>query len=65
MNHNIKEKAQELVKRKLQQGLLVIRNIRFARKRCEISRDQVAVLKDLTTEPQLSIAAGHLTFNRK
>ena len=60
MNHNIKEKALKPVKEKLQRRLLAIRNIRFARRRWEVSRDQVATLRDLTTELQLSVAAGHL-----
>lgn len=60
MKHNIKQKALQPVKEKLERPHLAIRNIRFARKRWEISRAQVAVLKDLTTELQLSVAAGHL-----
>jgi hypothetical protein len=60
MNHNIKEKDLQPVKEKPQRRLLAIRNIRFARRRWEVSRDQVAALKDLTTELQLSVAAGHL-----
>ena len=60
MNHNIKDKALQPVEEKLQRRLLAIRNIRFSRKMWEVSRDQVAVLKDLTKELQLSVAAGHL-----
>jgi hypothetical protein len=41
---------------------LAIRNIRFAREKWEISRDQFAVLKDLTKELELSVAAGHVTL---
>jgi hypothetical protein len=62
MNHNIniKEQALQPAKNKLQRRLLAIRNIRFARRKWEVSRDQVTALKDLTTELQLSVAAGHL-----
>jgi hypothetical protein len=62
MNRNIKGNALQPVKEKLQRRLLAIRNIRFARGRWDVSRDQVAALKDLTTELQLSVAAGHLKF---
>jgi hypothetical protein len=62
MNRNIKGNALQPVKEKLQRRLLAIRNIRFARRRWDVSRDQVAALKDLTTELQLSVAAGHLKF---
>ena len=48
MNHNINEKALKPVKQKLQRRLLAIRNVRFARRMWEASRDQVTVLKDLT-----------------
>jgi hypothetical protein len=58
MNHNIK--AFQPVKRKLKLRLLAIRNIRFARRKWEVTRNLVAALKDLTTELQLSVAAGHL-----
>jgi len=60
MNHNIKQKALQPLNGKLQRRLLVNRNIRCARKTWEVSRDQVAALRDLTTELQLSITAGHL-----
>ena len=60
MNHNNKDKALQPVDEKLQRRLLAIRNIRFARRNWEVSRDQVAALKDLTTELRLSVAAGHL-----
>jgi hypothetical protein len=62
MNHNIKirEQALQPTKKKLQRHLLAIRNIQFARRKWEVSRDQVATLKDLTIELQLSVAAGHL-----
>ena len=60
MNHNIKEKAFQQIKGKPQRRLLAIRNIRCARKRWEVSRDQVTALRDLTVELQLSVPAGHL-----
>jgi hypothetical protein len=60
MNRNTKEKSFQPVETKLSWRLLVIRNVRFARRRWEVSRDQVAALKDLTKELQLSVAAGHL-----
>jgi hypothetical protein len=61
MNHNKKkDKALQPVNEKLQWRLLAIRNMRFARRKWEVSRDQTAALKDLTTELQLSVAAGHL-----
>jgi len=60
MNHSKKEKPLQPVTEKLQRRLLAIRNIRFARRNWEVSRDQVAVLRDLSTELQLSVAAGHL-----
>ena len=60
MNHNTNEKALKPAKQKLQRHLLAIRNVRFARRMWETSRDQVTALKDLTTELQLSVAAGHL-----
>jgi hypothetical protein len=60
MNRNTKEKPLQQVKEKLQRRLLAIRNVRLARRKWDVSGDQVAALKDLTTELQLSIAAGHL-----
>ena len=48
------------MKEKPQRRLLAIRNIRIARKKWEVSRDQVAVLKNLTEELELSVATGHL-----
>src|SRR5579862_3818305 len=60
MNHNMKEMALQPLKGKLQWRLLAIRNIRCARKQWDVSRDQVSALRGLTTELQLSVAAGHL-----
>src|ERR1035437_8623145 len=59
-NINIKDKDPQPVKEKPQRRLLAIRNIRIARKKWEVSRDQVAVLKNLTEELELSVATGHL-----
>jgi len=60
MNRNIKDKAPQPLQGKPRRRLLAIRNIRFARRKWEISRQQVAALKDLTEELELSVAAGHL-----
>jgi hypothetical protein len=62
MNRNLQDKGPQLVKEKTQRRLLAIRNIRLARRKWEISRDQFAVLKDLTEQLELSVAAGHLTL---
>jgi hypothetical protein len=60
MNRNIKEKALQPETENLQRHLLAIRNVRFARRKWGVSPEQIAALKDLTTELQLSVAAGHL-----
>jgi hypothetical protein len=60
MNQNIKGKTLPAMKEKLRKHLLANRNIRLARKRWQVSRDLAAVLKDLTEELELSVAAGHL-----
>jgi hypothetical protein len=60
MNINTNGKSLQPVKMKLQHRLLALRNIRFAKSRWEVSRDLIATLKELTTELQLSVAAGHL-----
>src|ERR1700686_420347 len=60
MNRNIKDKDPKPVKEKPQRRLLAIRNIRCARRKWEVSCDQVAMLKGLTEELQLSVAAGDL-----
>ena len=62
MNRNLQDKGPQPVKEKTQRRLLAIRNIRLARRKWEISRDQFAVLKDLTEQLELSVAAGHLTL---
>jgi hypothetical protein len=43
-----------------QLGLLTRRNIRFARRNWDVSSDQIALLKRLTEELQLSVDAGDL-----
>jgi hypothetical protein len=60
MNSNMKDKDPQPVKEKPQRRLLTIRNIRCARRKWEVSRDQVDILKDLTEELELSVSAGHL-----
>jgi hypothetical protein len=62
MNRNIntKDKGPESVRKETQRRLLAIRNIRLARRKWEISRDQLAMLKDLTEKLEMSVAAGHL-----
>ena len=60
MSRNIHtEKAQDLAK-SLQLRHLAKVNIRFARRNWDVSTEQIAVLRRLTEELQLSIAAGHL-----
>jgi len=60
MNYNIKNKERQLVREKLQQHLLVNSNIRYARGNWDVSTEQVAMLKRLTEELQLSVVAGDL-----
>jgi hypothetical protein len=60
MNRNIKNKDHRPLVGKPERHLLAIRNIRFARRTWEVSGAQVAALKDLTEELELSVAAGHL-----
>jgi hypothetical protein len=61
MNRNRKDKGdRQPVKLTPQQCLLAIQNIRFARRRWDVSRDQIDMLKDLTAELGLSVCAGHL-----
>jgi hypothetical protein len=59
MNRNTKDKACGLEKSP-QRRLLAIRNVRSARRKWELSREQVAMLKELTEDLELSVAAGHL-----
>jgi hypothetical protein len=61
MNRKIKDKAKRL-QGEPQRRLLVIRNLRFARRKWELSRGQAAMLKELTEELELSVPAGHLTL---
>ena len=60
MNANTKGKDLQPQDGKRSQRLLAIRNIRLARRNWEISPDQVAALKFLTEELQLSVASGDL-----
>jgi hypothetical protein len=60
MNRNIKDKARQPLEGKSRRRLLAIRNIRFARRKWGVSRQQVAVLKELTEELELSVVVGHL-----
>jgi hypothetical protein len=59
MNRNIKTKNHSQPAKQKQQ-LLAIRNIRYARRKWEVSRDQMDMLKSLTAELELSVSAGHL-----
>jgi hypothetical protein len=60
MNRKMKDKDPQPVKVKPQRSLLAIRNIRCARRKWEVSRDQVDMLKGLTEELELSVSAGDL-----
>jgi len=60
MNRNIKDKDPQPLDEKQQRRLMAVRNIRFARRKWGVSREQVALLKDLTEELQLSVAMGDL-----
>ncbi len=61
MNRNTKSKSHsQLAKQKPQQQLLAIQNIRCARRKWEVSHDQIDMLKSLTSELDLSVSAGHL-----
>ena len=59
MNRNSKNKD-PLTLLAISQHLLAIRNIRFARRTWGVSREQAALLRNLTAELELSVAAGHL-----
>ena len=60
MNRNTKAKDPRSLVEKTQRRLLAIRNIRFARRNWGISPEQVAMLKSVTEELQLSVGAGDL-----
>jgi hypothetical protein len=60
MSGETRSERRQGLRTKLPVRLLAIRNIRIARRKWEVSRDQVTVLKDLTEELKLSVAAGHL-----
>ncbi len=60
MNRNTKDKDPQQLDEKPHRPLMVVRNIRFARRKWGVSREQVALLKDLTEELQLSVVVGDL-----
>jgi hypothetical protein len=60
MNRHIKDKDRQPVKEKPQRRFLAIRNIRFARRNWGISPEQVATLKCMTEDLQLSVPLGDL-----
>ena len=60
MNRNIKDKDPQPLQDKSRRRSLAIRNIRFARRKWEISHEQAVLLEDLTEELKLSVVAGHL-----
>jgi hypothetical protein len=60
MSRNIQSERGRRLGNAPQLRLLTKRNIRFARSNWDISPEQVAVLKRLTEELQLSVAAGDL-----
>jgi len=63
MNRNTKDdKDPQPLGERHQRRLLAIRNIRFARRKWRVSREQVRLLKDLTEELQLSVAVGDLSL---
>ena len=62
MNRNQKDEDRQPLGGKQQRRLLAIRNIRFARRKWGVSREQVAALKDLTEELELSLGDGYLSF---
>jgi hypothetical protein len=60
MNDNNNEKELQPVNKKQQRRLLANQNIRAARRKWQVSSDQAAALKDLTTDLRLSVTAGDL-----
>src|SRR5713101_4909111 len=60
MSRNTQNEGRQSLGDKAQLRLLAIQNIRLARKSWEISAEQVAVLRVLTEELQLSVAMGDL-----
>jgi hypothetical protein len=60
MNHNREKEGRQALGNKPQLCLLALQNIRFARRSWGVSAEQVAVLKSLTDEFQLSVAVGDL-----
>src|SRR5437879_10111074 len=60
MSRNMRNEGRQALGNKPQLRLLAQQNIRFARKNWEVSVEQVAMLKGLTEELQLSVALGDL-----
>ncbi len=60
MSRNTQNEGRQSLGDKAQLRLLAVQNIRLARRSWEISAEQVAVLKVLTEELQLSVAMGDL-----
>src|SRR5712692_9374761 len=60
MSRNTQNEGRQSLEDKAQLRLLAVQNIRLARGSWEISAEQVAVLKVLTEELQLSVAVGDL-----
>ncbi len=60
MSRKMRSERRQVLGAEPQVRLLAIRNIRFARRNWEISPEQVATLKCLTEDLQLSVAVGDL-----
>src|SRR5713101_2601573 len=60
MSRNTQNEGPQSLGNKAQLRLLAVQNIRLARRSWEISAEQVAVLRVLTEELQLSVAMGDL-----
>jgi hypothetical protein len=60
MNRKVKNRDPQPLYEKPQRRLLAIRNVQFARRTWRVSPEQVAVLKNLTEELELSVTAGHV-----
>src|ERR1035437_4628119 len=62
MTRNIQSERGRYLESQSQLRLLAKRNIRFARRNLDVSPEQIAILKRLTEEHHLSIAAGDLSL---
>jgi hypothetical protein len=62
MTRNIQSERGRYLESQPQLRLLAKRNIRFARRNWDVSPEQIAILKRLTEEHHLSIAAGDLSL---